>query len=58
MGAIKNISWDSGHDPATSIPSLVLVRCDDYKGPEFPGCGGPGMSIKALPVPELSSLYD
>ena len=30
MGTVENISWDSSQDPATSMPSLVLVKCDGY----------------------------
>jgi ATP-dependent DNA helicase PIF1 len=49
MGTVEDISWDSGQDPATSMPSLVLLKCDDFKGPEFPGCGGPGI-IPVFPM--------
>jgi hypothetical protein len=37
MGTVEDISWGSGQDPATSMPSLVFVKYDEYKGPEFPG---------------------
>ena len=49
MGTVEDISWDSGKDPATSMPSLVLVKGDGYEGPEFPGFGGPGI-IPIFPI--------
>jgi ATP-dependent exoDNAse (exonuclease V) alpha subunit len=37
MGSIYDIVWDNGQDPS-SMPSLVLIKFDEYKGPDFPGC--------------------
>jgi ATP-dependent DNA helicase PIF1 len=39
MGSIEDISWASGKDPFTSMPSLLLVKFDEYTGPDFLGCG-------------------
>ncbi|KAN0083780.1 hypothetical protein V8E54_002868 [Elaphomyces granulatus] len=35
METIEDISWDSGQDPATLMPSLVLVKCDGYRTREL-----------------------
>jgi ATP-dependent DNA helicase PIF1 len=41
MGCIHDITWTEGHDPS-SMPSILLVKFDDYSGPDFPCCG-PGI---------------
>jgi len=38
MGSIHNLAWDNGQDPSSLMPSLVLIKFDEYKGPDFPGC--------------------
>ena len=38
MGSIHDIAWDIGQDPSSIMPSLLLVKVDDYKGPPFPDC--------------------
>jgi hypothetical protein len=38
MGTVYDISWDSNQNPASDLPTRVLIRFDDYKGPGFPGC--------------------
>ena len=37
MGTVHDLSWNVGQDPS-SMPSVILVRIDEYKGPDFPGC--------------------
>jgi ATP-dependent DNA helicase PIF1 len=37
MGSIYDLAWDNRQDPS-SMPSLVLIKFDEYKGPDFPGC--------------------
>ena len=37
MGAIYDIAWDPGQDPS-SMPSMILIKFDEYAGPEFPSC--------------------
>jgi hypothetical protein len=41
MGCIYDITWTEGHDPS-SMPSILLVKFDDYSRPDFPCCG-PGI---------------
>ena len=41
MGSIHDIVWDTGQDPS-SMPSMLLIRFDEYTGLEFPQCG-PGI---------------
>ena len=36
IGMITDIVWDTGLDPSVSMPSLLLVRFDEYSGPDFP----------------------
>ena len=38
MGSVHDIAWDTGQDPASSIPSLLLIKFDEYTGPEFLSC--------------------
>ena len=38
MGTIHNMSWDVGQD-ITSMPSVILVKFDDYTRLAFPNCG-------------------
>ena len=38
MGSIHDIVWDTGQDPSSSMPSLLLIKFDEYSGPVFPGC--------------------
>src|SRR3981081_1663269 len=42
MGSVYDIVWDIGQDPSSSMPSLLLIKFDEYTGPEFPQCG-PGI---------------
>jgi len=41
MGTISDIAWDIGQDPS-QLPSMLLVRFDNYTEPAFPGYG-PGI---------------
>jgi len=37
-GFYCDIAWDTGRDPSSSIPSLLLIKVDGYTGPVFPNC--------------------
>jgi hypothetical protein len=37
MGSIHDIAWDTRKDPIASLPSIIMVKFDEYKGPDFPG---------------------
>ena len=37
MGSIYDLVWDNGQDPSSSMPSLVLIKFDEYLGPDFQG---------------------
>jgi len=39
MGSIEDVAWDTGQDPSSALPSVILIRFDDYTGPDFPSCG-------------------
>jgi len=36
ISTITDILWDTGQDPSVSMPSLLLVRFNEYSGPDFP----------------------
>ena len=38
IGSVYDIAWDTGQDPASLMPSLLLIKFDKYTGPEFPSC--------------------
>jgi ATP-dependent exoDNAse (exonuclease V) alpha subunit len=38
MGSVHDIAWDTGQDPASSMPSVLLIKFDEYTGPGFPSC--------------------
>ncbi|KID81041.1 ATP-dependent DNA helicase PIF1 [Metarhizium guizhouense ARSEF 977] len=48
MGSVHDIAWDSGQDPSLSMPSVLLIKFDDYAGPEFPSC--PRGVVPVFPV--------
>jgi hypothetical protein len=48
MGSIKDISWIS------SSFSLLLVKFDEYTGPDFPGCGQLYRSLRQFEYPRHS----
>lgn len=33
IGSIYDIAWNVGQDPYTTIPSMLLVKFDDYTRP-------------------------
>ena len=37
IGSIYDIAWDIGQDP-TMMPFIILIKFDEYDGPQFPGC--------------------
>jgi hypothetical protein len=37
MGSIHDIAWDTGKDPITSLLFVIIVKFDEYKGPDFLG---------------------
>ena len=45
MGSVCDIAWDHGQDPSTTLPSIVLMKFDEYNGPNFPDC-----DIGVIPV--------
>ena len=47
MGSIYDIAWDSGQDPS-SMPSIILIKFDEYTGPGFPSC--PQGIVPVFPV--------
>jgi ATP-dependent DNA helicase PIF1 len=47
MGSIYDIAWGAGQDPS-SMPSIMLIKFDEYTGPEFPSC--PQGIVPVLPV--------
>ena len=47
MGSIYDLAWDNGQDPS-SMPSLLLIKFDEYSRLVFPGCD-PGI-VPVFPV--------
>jgi len=37
IGSIHDIAWDTGKDPIASLPSIIMVKFDKYKGLDFLG---------------------
>lgn len=52
MGVVVDIEWDIGKDPAL-MPFILLIRFDEYNGPDFPGCG-PGI----VPIFPISRQFE
>ena len=48
MGSVHDIAWDTGQDPSLSMPSVLLIKFDDYAGPGFPSC--PRGVVPVFPV--------
>jgi ATP-dependent DNA helicase PIF1 len=42
MGSVHDIAWDNGQDPYSTMPSIILIKFDEYNGPDFPHCN-PGV---------------
>ena len=38
MGSIHDIAWDIRWDPSSSMPSLLLIKFDEYTRLDFLGC--------------------
>ena len=38
MGTVHHIAWDNGQDPSSTMPSIILIKFDEYNGPDFPHC--------------------
>ena len=47
LGSIYDIAWDPGQDPS-SMPSIILIKFDEYTGPEFLSC--PQGIVPVFPV--------
>jgi hypothetical protein len=37
MGTVFDLSWDPGLDPFSTFPTVLLIKFNDYSGPDFPG---------------------
>jgi hypothetical protein len=53
MGTVFDLSWDPGLDPFSTFPTVLLIKFDDYSGPDFPGLL-PGV----IPVFPATRSYD
>jgi len=47
MGTVRDLEWATGQETST-LPSMVLIQFDEYRGPDFPCCD-PGV-IPVFPV--------
>jgi len=52
MGTVQDITWEAGQDPST-LPSIILIRFDDYTGPDFPSC-----SLGIVPVFPMTRQFE
>jgi hypothetical protein len=48
MGTVYDISWDTGQVPSSSMPAVLLIKFDEYSGPDFLTCA-PGV-VPIFPV--------
>jgi hypothetical protein len=55
MGSIYDIAWDPGQDPS-SMPSIILIKFDEYAGPEFPSCPQGIVPVFSVPVSLISRV--
>ena len=60
MGTVCDLSWVPRSDPSSSnqliaIPSVLLIKFDEYSGPDFPGLT-PGV-ISVFPTTVLGNLF-
>jgi ATP-dependent DNA helicase PIF1 len=53
LGAIEDILWEAGLDPSVTMPSMLLIRFDDYAGPDF----SPYPS-KVIPIFPVARQFD
>jgi ATP-dependent exoDNAse (exonuclease V) alpha subunit len=53
IGTVEDILWDVGQDPSVSMPSLLLVRFNEYSGPDFPPYGP-----KIVPIFPVTRQFD
>jgi ATP-dependent DNA helicase PIF1 len=53
IGTIEDILWDTGQDPSVSMPSLLLVRFNEYSGPDFPLYGS-----RIIPIFPVTRQFD
>ena len=53
IGTIMDVLWDTGQDPSVSMPSLLLVRFNEYSGPDFPLYGS-----KIVPIFPVTRHFD
>jgi len=38
VGAVYDLAWDIGQDPSSTMPSIILIKFDEYTGPDFAHC--------------------
>ena len=48
VGTVQDLAWDHGQDPSLTLPAVILIKFDEYAGPDFPNCP-PGL-IPVFPV--------
>jgi hypothetical protein len=53
IGTITDILWDTDQDPSVSMPSLLLIRFNEYSGPDFPLYGS-----KIIPIFPVTRQFD